>query len=122
MCGIAGILHYAEPERPVDRDVLERMTRSLAHRGPDGEGYYLAGPIGLGHRRLAIVDLSPTGSQPMTSDDGNLVITYNGELYNHRDLRPALQARRQFRGPSDTETLVNLLAERGKVALPELIG
>src|SRR5579859_1777304 len=122
MCGIAGILHYGEPERAVDQRVLERMTRALAHRGPDGEGHYVAGPVGLGHRRLAIVDLSPTGSQPMASDDGKLVITYNGELYNHRDFRPPLEGRRRFRGPSDTETLVNLLAERGKAALPELVG
>jgi asparagine synthase (glutamine-hydrolysing) len=122
MCGIAGIFHYGEPERPVDRALLERMTRALLHRGPDGEGYHLDGPVGLGHRRLAIVDLSPTGSQPMSSDDGQLFVTYNGELYNHRDFRPLLEAKRRFRGTSDTETLVNLLAERGKAALEDLVG
>src|SRR4051812_6008231 len=122
MCGIAGIFNYAEPDRPVDRRLLERMTRALAHRGPDGEGYHVDGPLGFGHRRLSIVDLSPTGQQPMASADGRWWITYNGELYNHRQFRPSLQATCRFRGSSDTETLVNLIAARGKDALKDLIG
>src|SRR5689334_11809304 len=98
MCGIAGIFNYAEPDRPVDQALLERMTRALAHRGPDGEGYHIDGQLGFGHRRLAIVDLSPTGRQPMPSSDGRLWITYNGELYNHREFRPGLEASHRFRG------------------------
>ena len=122
MCGIAGIFNYAEPDRPVDRRLLEQMTRALAHRGPDGEGYHVDGPLGFGHRRLSIVDLSPTGEQPMASADGRFWITYNGELYNHRDFRPVLEGTCRFRGTSDTETLVNLFATRGKDAFPKLIG
>src|SRR4051812_36859287 len=122
MCGIAGIFNYGEPDRPVDRALLERMTKALAHRGPHGEGYHLDGPLGFGHRRLSIVDLTATGKQPMASADGRLWITYNGELYNHRDFRRTLASRCHFRGSSDTETLVNLLAIRGKEALKELVG
>ncbi|EYF03872.1 asparagine synthase (glutamine-hydrolyzing) [Chondromyces apiculatus] len=113
MCGIAGIFHYGAQDRPADRLLLERMTRRIAHRGPDGEGIHLDGPVGLGHRRLAIVDLSPTGAQPMASDDGSLWITYNGEFYDHARFRAALAARRPFRGSSDTETLLRLFEERG---------
>ena len=122
MCGIAGIFNYADRDRPVDRALLERMTQALAHRGPDGVGYHVDGPLGFGHRRLSIVDLSPTGQQPMPSADGRFWITYNGELYNHRDFRRALDGQCRFRGSSDTETLVNLFAARGTAALPELIG
>ncbi|HEX4385987.1 MAG TPA: asparagine synthase (glutamine-hydrolyzing) [Myxococcales bacterium] len=102
MCGIAGIYNYADPSRPVDRPLLERMTRALAHRGPDGEGFFVEGPIGFGHRRLAIVELSPLGAQPMEGSQG--VLTYNGELYNHLQLRDG-----EYRGHSDTETLLRHL-------------
>ena len=122
MCGIAGIYHYGAPDREVDRQLLERMTRRLAHRGPDDEGFHVAGPLGLGHRRLSIVDLSPTGHQPMT-DDGTSWISYNGEFYNHGDYRPQLAARgHRFRGTSDTETLLHLLDERGPGALADVAG
>lgn len=118
MCGVAGIFHYAEPERPVDRAALVAMTRRLAHRGPDGEGVYIDGNLGLGHRRLAIVDLSPTGAQPMLTPDRGAVIAYNGELYNHRVFRAQLEARGvRFRGSSDTETLLHWMREDGPDAL-----
>ncbi|MGC3999854.1 MAG: asparagine synthase (glutamine-hydrolyzing) [Anaeromyxobacter sp.] len=117
MCGIAGIFHYADPAHPVDRSLLERMTRALAHRGPDGEGFHVDGPLGLGHRRLAIVDLTPTGAQPMASPDRARWITYNGEFYDHADHREALSRRHAFRGRSDTETMLALLSERGPEAL-----
>lgn len=123
MCGLAGIFHYADPDRPVDRAVLTRMTRALAHRGPDGEGFHVDGPLGLGHRRLAIVDLSPAGAQPMPLDDGAFVIAYNGEFYNHQRFRDALEARgERFRGHSDTETLLRWVARRGPDVLADAAG
>ncbi|WYX23253.1 hypothetical protein WJ969_21550 [Achromobacter xylosoxidans] len=69
------------------------MTDAIAHRGPDGEGCWTEGPVGLGHRRLAIIDLSPSGHQPMRSGDGRYSLTYNGELYNYRELREELEAK-----------------------------
>ena len=123
MCGIAGIYHYGERERPVDKRLLSRMTRVLAHRGPDDEGIFIDGPLGLGHRRLAIVDLSPTGRQPMASDAGSSYIVYNGEFYNHGQFRPGLEAKgHRFRGTSDTETLLRLLEEEGPARLGEISG
>ena len=119
MCGITGIYNYGDLNRPVDRPLLERMTRTLAHRGPDGEGFHIEGPIGFGHRRLAIVDLSPTGAQPMESH--GRWITYNGELYNHRVFRSELKGV-SFRGSSDTETILELLIEQGPDALSRANG
>ncbi len=107
MCGIAGIVHWAAPGRPVDADVLAAMTASLAHRGPDGDGLWTAPGVGLGHRRLAIIDLSDAGRQPMCDASGRLVITYNGEIYNFRELRAALEAKgHRFRSQTDTEVLL----------------
>ena len=123
MCGVTAIYHYGTPERPVEPAVLAAMTRSLAHRGPDDEGLYVDGPVGLGNRRLAIVDLSPTGRQPMASANGSAWISYNGECYNHRSLRPRLEARGYtFRGTSDTETLLYALQEWGPGILEEVAG
>ena len=80
MCGLAGVLDRSgEPASPV---ILKRMTDAIAHRGPDGEGHYIDGPLGLGHRRLAIIDLSAAGHQPMATQDGRFVLAYNGEVYN----------------------------------------
>ena len=90
MCGIAGVLNLnGEPASP---ETLKRMTDAIAHRGPDGEGHFTDGALGLGHRRLAIIDLSPGGRQPMATRDGRYVITYNGEIYNFRELRKELEA------------------------------
>ena len=123
MCGIAGIFNYADPDQPVDRDLLVRMTRALAHRGPDAEDFWFHGNIGFGHRRLSIVDLSPTGAQPMPTDDGTCWITYNGEFYNHPDFRSRLSARGcRFRGTSDTETLLKLMAQDGPDAISGAFG
>jgi asparagine synthase (glutamine-hydrolysing) len=123
MCGIAGIFHYAEPDRPIDRNLLVRMTRTLAHRGPDDEGFHVNGGLGLGHRRLSIVDLSATGAQPMPNEDRSCWITYNGEFYNHASFREGLAAKgHRFRGTSDTETLVHLLEEDGPDCLAGVMG
>src|SRR5215472_6558390 len=122
MCGVTGIFHYAEPDRPADRAALVRMTRALRHRGPDDEGFFLDGPVGLGHRRLSIVDLSVTGKQPMHSSDG-CVISYNGETYDHVRQRPRLEARGvQFRGTADTETVLHLVRLLGPGALAAVAG
>lgn len=123
MCGIAGIFHYAEPARNVDARLVAAMTRSLAHRGPDGEGLHVAGPIGLGHRRLAIVDLTPTGAQPMQTPCGRACITYNGEFYNHHPFRARLAARGAvFHGTSDTETMLLALQAWGPGFLEDVAG
>src|SRR5689334_20315846 len=105
MCGIAGILHF-DPQRKVDSTMLERMTNVLSHRGPDGCGFYAGKNIGLGHRRLAIIDLS-TGAQPMISEDEQLVLVFNGEIYNYVELREELKTLGyQFRTSSDTEVIL----------------
>ncbi len=123
MCGIAGIFNYADPAAPVDRRLLARMTRLLEHRGPDDEGLYVEGGVGLGNRRLAIVDLRPTGHQPMTDESSSCWLTYNGEFYNHREFRPRLIAKgARFRGTSDTETLLHLLKDQGPGALASVAG
>jgi len=108
MCGITGIFNLNN--EPVSGELCQTMTRVLAHRGPDGEGVWTSGPVGLGHRRLAILDLSETGNQPMVSFDGQVVLTYNGEVYNYRELRSELEsAGYRFRGSSDTEVVLNAL-------------
>lgn len=118
MCGIAGIVDL-EGAREIDRDALRRMTAALAHRGPDGEGYFHAPGVGFGHRRLAIVDRKG-GAQPYTAQTGGAVITYNGEIYNHEALRARLAARLRTR--SDTEVLAEGLAQHGRDFLHELQG
>jgi asparagine synthase (glutamine-hydrolysing) len=121
MCGIAGIFHRdGAPAAPVR---LKAMIDAIAHRGPDGEGQYVDGPLGLGHRRLAIIDLSPLGAQPMTTPDGRFTITYNGEIYNFQELRSELAARgHAFVSRSDTEILLHAFAEWGLGALRRLNG
>src|SRR5215831_2210687 len=123
MCGIAGIFHYRDRLRQADLMLLQRMTRSIAHRGPDDEGFFLEGSLGLGNRRLAIIDLSPAGHQPMQSVDGACCLTYNGEFYNHKSFRPRLEARgARFRGSSDTETLLHALWTYGPDVLTDVAG
>src|ERR671935_3149610 len=100
MCGIAGVYNLTGDHVPVG--LLKRMTDAIAHRGPDGEGHYIDGPVGLGHRRLAIIDLSPAGHQPMANETGDVIITYNGETYNFQKLRVQLEALgHQFHSQSD---------------------
>jgi asparagine synthase (glutamine-hydrolysing) len=113
MCGIAGIFNVGgEPVSPV---VLRRMTDAIAHRGPDGEGFYSDGFVALGHRRLAIIDLSPAGHQPMISADGRVVLSYNGEIYNFRELRAELEALgHRFRSSSDSEVVLNAWVQWGR--------
>jgi asparagine synthase (glutamine-hydrolysing) len=123
MCGIAGVFHYKDRLRQADLTVLRRMTGSIIHRGPDDEGYFVDGSLGLGNRRLAIVDVSPSGHQPMRSPDDQYCLTYNGEFYNHRSFRPKLEAHGiRFRGSSDTETLLYALATYGPGMLTDVAG
>src|SRR5688572_19691807 len=99
------------------------MTGALAHRGPDGDGFFEDGPVALGHRRLAILDVSPAGAQPMTDASGRFVITYNGEIYNYVELRTELEnAGAQFRSRSDTEVLLEGYARWGEGVLHRLNG
>lgn len=121
MCGIAGLMNRTG--EPVSRDVLQAMTRVLAHRGPDGEGIVVDGPLGLGHRRLAVLDLSPAGAQPMAGAGGRYWITYNGELYNFRDLRAELETLgHRFVSRSDTEVVLAAYAQWGPRCLDRFNG
>jgi asparagine synthase (glutamine-hydrolysing) len=116
MCGITGAVPGIDAER------LARMTATLIHRGPDGEGYFSSPEVSLGHRRLAIIDL-PGGRQPMTSADGRMTIVFNGEIYNFRELRRELESHGTiFRTRSDTEVLLEAWAEWGLEAIPRLRG
>src|SRR5262245_28561313 len=113
MCGICGYFWRGQVGGPLP---LARMNDTLAHRGPDDAGTWISadGRLGLANRRLAIIDLSPAGHQPMTNEDGSVWIAYNGEVYNFDDLRSELIAKgHQFRSHSDTETLVHLYEDRG---------
>ncbi|MCJ7458542.1 MAG: asparagine synthase (glutamine-hydrolyzing) [candidate division Zixibacteria bacterium] len=110
MCGICGILYFS-PDRQVEKGILSRMTSRLVHRGPDEEGFYLNGSLGLGIRRLSIIDLE-TGSQPIFNEDKTKVIVYNGEIYNFSEIRQELVLKgHNFRTRSDTETIVHLYEE-----------
>jgi len=121
MCGIAGLINL--DGTPVAPPLLQRMTDAIAHRGPDGQGQWIEGPVGLGHRRLAIIDLSPAGQQPMISADHRYVLTYNGEVYNFRELRGELQALGYwFRSLTDSEVVLCALAEWGLAALERFNG
>src|SRR5881628_1244429 len=121
MCGIAGIVKR-DPRETVDEARLKRMRDVLRHRGPDGEGLLLDGPVGLGHRRLAIIDVAG-GHQPMANEDETIWIVYNGEIYNHAALRPGLEARgHRYRTRSDTETIVHLYEEEQERCVERLRG
>jgi len=122
MCGIAGIFHTDVP-KPVDPARIEAMCDVLAHRGPDGSGVWTAPGVGLGHRRLAIIDLSDAAAQPMLSDGRRQAISYNGEIYNFREVREALQAKgHRFHTESDTEVILAAWQEWGPDALSRLNG
>ncbi len=121
MCGISGIYHYALAT-DVDRDLLERMNLSLAHRGPDGDGTFYSQSIGLAHRRLSIIDLKD-GGQPIYNEDKSIVIVFNGEIYNYKELRQSLiDNGHTFSTQSDTEVIVHLYEEMGVDCLQELNG
>src|SRR3989441_550769 len=121
MCGIVGILNF-DAREVVDEARLVRMRDSLRHRGPDGQGCLIDGPVGLGHRRLAIVDVMG-GQQPMANEDGTVFVVCNGEIYNHPDLRPALEARgHRYRTRSDSETILHLYEEEGERCVESLRG
>jgi len=122
MCGICGKINR-DPDAPMDEGAIRRMAGLLAHRGPDGEGAFVKDHVGLGHRRLAIIDLSPAGRQPMSNEDGSIWIVFNGEIYNFRELRAELiQGGHRFRSRSDTEVIVRLYEDRGLEALHALRG
>ncbi|MEN6615194.1 MAG: asparagine synthase (glutamine-hydrolyzing), partial [Syntrophorhabdus sp.] len=120
MCGIAGILNLNG--QPVDQAMVASMTASLTHRGPDDEGLYFDENIGFGHRRLSIVDLSPTGHQPMSNQSGNLWITYNGEVYNAAEIKKKNLSKYRFRGRSDTEVVLYSFEEWGWECLSRFNG
>jgi asparagine synthase (glutamine-hydrolysing) len=122
MCGIAGTFEL-EPGAVPDEALVERMTDALAHRGPDDAGLLIDAPVALGNRRLAILDLSPAGHQPMATTDGRLWVTYNGEIYNYLELADELRGRgRQFRTGTDTEVLLQAYEEWGDEAFARLNG
>lgn len=122
MCGIAGIVH-TDPRKPVDPGLLDRMRDALTHRGPDDYGSRIFGNLGLGHRRLSIIDLSPDGRQPMCNEDGTVWITYNGEVYNFPELRRELEAKgHRFASRTDTEVIIHLHEEYGPDAVKQLRG
>jgi asparagine synthase (glutamine-hydrolysing) len=125
MCGIAGIYAYHYAANAVDRDELRRIRDHMATRGPDGLGEWYSPDerVGFGHRRLTIIDLSERGAQPMVSADSKLVVTFNGEIYNYRQLRASLEAKgHQFRTQTDTEVLLHLYAEKGEAMVHDLRG
>jgi asparagine synthase (glutamine-hydrolysing) len=122
MCGICGKLYFDEAQSVLSND-LRRMSRTLAHRGPDGEGMWTKDNVGLAHRRLSIIDLRPEAGQPMSNEDSTVWITFNGEIYNFQELRADLQARGHvFRTNSDTEAIVHAYEQYGRECLDRLRG
>src|ERR1700694_376751 len=112
MCGIAGKLTF-DADVPVDRDRLVAMTGVIAHRGPDADGFYVGDGIGLGHRRLSIIDLA-TGDQPLANEDRTIWVVFNGEIYNFADIRTDLEREGHvFRTHTDTEVIVHAYEEWG---------
>jgi asparagine synthase (glutamine-hydrolysing) len=122
MCGICGVV-YADPQRPVDRPRIERMAHAIRHRGPDDDGFLLQQNVGLGHKRLSVIDLSDAGRQPMSTEDARLSIVFNGEIYNYRELRTDLIARgHRFRSQTDTEVILHLYERYGAACVGHLNG
>ena len=121
MCGICGIFLFDKVQR-VNREVLSDMNRQIAHRGPDDDGFFVDGNVGLAMRRLSIIDIR-TGHQPLSNEDGSIWIVFNGEIYNHGELRKDLISRgHRYRTQSDTETIVHLYEEYGKNCVQYLRG
>ena len=124
MCGICGVLAFND-SFACDERVLAAMRDAMIHRGPDDAGLWRSpsGRVGLGHRRLSIVDVSPAGHQPMSNEDGSVWVAFNGEIYNHAELRPELEARgHRYRSHCDTETIVHLYEEEGERCVERLDG
>ncbi len=121
MCGIAGVWH-TDRDKHVDRTALRRMSSVLRHRGPDDDGLFTGGSIGLAHQRLSIIDLSSAGRQPMSTPDGWYTLVYNGEIYNYQQLSERYCRDINLRSSSDTEVLLQVLAKKGAAALSELRG
>ncbi len=125
MCGICGVLDYGRSSPSFDEHLLRRMSDSITHRGPDDEGQFISAgrQTGFGFRRLAIVDLSPAGHQPMSSPDGSVTIVFNGEIYNHQVLRADLERKGyRYRSRSDTETIIYAYQEYGLEFVHKLLG
>ncbi len=121
MCGIAGYFNLSG--KPASEIIVKKMTDQIIHRGPDGEGQFIDGPIGLGHRRLAIIDLSPAGHQPMISSNGRYIITFNGEVYNFKEIRIQLESLgHHFRSKTDTEVILAAFLEWGAASVPRFNG
>jgi asparagine synthase (glutamine-hydrolysing) len=121
MCGIAGQFNFQRRD-PVDRATIVRMARSIAHRGPDDEGFFIAGPIGLGFRRLSIIDLA-SGHQPMSDAEETVWVIFNGEIYNYKELRRELQSKgHRFKTNCDTEVIVHGYKEWGTRVFDHLNG
>ncbi|HYY57754.1 MAG TPA: hypothetical protein VE842_10510, partial [Pyrinomonadaceae bacterium] len=122
MCGINGIVLSDGSKASIDARVMERMRDAVTHRGPDDSGLFIRERVGLGHRRLSIVDVA-AGHQPMTNEDGSLHIVYNGEIYNHADFRARLESRgHTYRTHCDTETILHLYEEHGQNCVEHLRG
>src|SRR5437773_6912977 len=121
MCGICGIVNFSGT-KPVDGHLLERMNDAQAHRGPDDQGYFIEDNVGLGHRRLSIIDLSG-GRQPIFNEDGSVVVVFNGEIYNYADLTGDLTSKgHQFTTRSDTETIVHAYEQYGEDCMRDFRG
>ena len=125
MCGIAAIFPYRSPALSVDRMELRHIRDHMALRGPDGVGEWFSqdGRVGMGHRRLSIIDLSEKGAQPMQSEDGFLIVSFNGEIYNYKEIRKDLEQKGYvFKSHSDTEVLLHLYQEKGEDMVHDLRG
>ncbi len=116
MCGICGF--YGEN----DNSLLKRMTEALAHRGPNQTGYFTDKNISLGHKRLSIIDLSAKGKQPMHNEDGTITIVFNGEIYNHKEIKSSLREKHNYTSQTDTESIIHCYEERGEGVLDMLEG
>src|SRR5712691_1288487 len=121
MCGFVGVV--ALNGAPIDSSVIRRMSITLRHRGPNDEGTYISGPVRFGFRRLSILDLSPAGHQPMSSQGGQTVLVFNGEIYNYIELRKELQSLgHEFKSSGDTEVLLHAYLQWGRECLNKLNG
>src|ERR1035438_6477662 len=119
MCGICGKLAF-DDQATISPTLVRAMADTIRHRGPDDEGYYVSGPIGLGFRRLSIIDLK-SGHQPLSNEDGTIQIVFNGEIYNYQELRAFLLSKGHvFKTQTDTEVIVHLYEEFGTACLEKL--